>query len=65
MFLIGFAGDNPQAGIGVGGFLVILGIAFFVNSLFESRPDTLPPHAGGSNPAPAPGTRGPDPMPPT
>jgi hypothetical protein len=38
MFLIGVAGNDPQSGIGVGGFLVILGLAFFVNSLFEGRP---------------------------
>ena len=37
MMLIGVAGGSPQGGIGVGGFLVILGIAFFINSLFELR----------------------------
>jgi hypothetical protein len=45
MVLIGFAGGAPEAAVGVGGFLVIIGIAFFVNSLFEARqpPPPLPP----------------------
>ena len=44
MVLIGFAGGETQAAIGVGGFLVIIGIAFFVNSLFEARqpPPSMP-----------------------
>lgn len=37
MVLIAFAGDTPSAAIGVGGFLVILGLAFFVNSWFEMK----------------------------
>jgi hypothetical protein len=37
MVLIGLAGGSPQIGLGVGGFLVFLGIAFFVNSVFEVR----------------------------
>jgi len=37
MVLIGFAGGAPEAAVGVGGFLVIIGIAFFVNSIFEAR----------------------------
>ena len=37
MMMIGLAADSPETGIGVGGFLVILGIAFFVNSLFDGR----------------------------
>jgi hypothetical protein len=57
MLLIGVAGGSPQTGVGVGGFLVVLGIAFFVNSRLESRPegstrgplpsrhsDSIPPH---------------------
>jgi uncharacterized protein DUF6249 len=43
MLLIGVAGDSMSSGIGVGGFLVIMGIAFFVNSLFENRRDDYPP----------------------
>ena len=41
MVLISFAGESPRQGFGVGGFLVILGLAFFINSLFESH--ELPP----------------------
>ena len=37
MLLIGVAGDEPGNGVGIGGFLVVLGLAFFVNALFESR----------------------------
>jgi hypothetical protein len=37
MVLISFAGDDTQQAIGVGGFLVMLGLAFVVNSLFERR----------------------------
>src|SRR5829696_9307411 len=43
MLLIGVAGDSMSAGIGVGGFLVIMGLAFFVNSLFEQQNDPYPP----------------------
>jgi len=39
MVLISFAGGAPEEGIGVGGFLVIVGVAFFVNSLFEKASD--------------------------
>ena len=37
MVLITFAGGSPEEGFGVGGFIAILGIAFFINSLFELR----------------------------
>jgi hypothetical protein len=48
MLLIGVAGDSMSSGIGVGGFLVILGLAFFINGLFRSnhrtrRQDRVPP----------------------
>lgn len=43
MMMIGIAGGNPQAGVGVGGFLVILGAAFFVNSLFDARQEPAAP----------------------
>ena len=45
MLLIGVAGDSMASGIGIGGFLVIMGIAFFVNSLFENRRDDYPPYS--------------------
>jgi uncharacterized protein DUF6249 len=35
MMLIGVAFGNASAGFGVGGFLVIMGLAFFINSRFE------------------------------
>jgi hypothetical protein len=31
MLMIGVAGDSPESGIGVGGFLVLIGLAFVVN----------------------------------
>ena len=37
MVLIGAAGDSPSAGVGVGGFLVIMGLAFLINGLFDTR----------------------------
>jgi hypothetical protein len=61
MFLIGIAGQEPQAGIGVGGFLVILGLAFFLNSFFESRQEPPPSPNGGSTTGPRPS----DSMPPS
>jgi hypothetical protein len=61
MVLIGVAGDAPESGVGVGGFLVILGIAFFINSLFEGRTEPASPP---SNSIPPPAGRAPDSMPP-
>jgi len=59
MLMIGFAGEEPSKAIGVGGFLVILGLAFFINSLFDNRADpqaSLPRSFGAPNsPPPAPG----------
>ena len=57
VFLIGFAGGAINEGIGVGGFLVIVGLAFFINSLFEPVRDEFPsmaPRSTGLNPPPAP-----------
>ena len=48
--LLTYAGDVPRQAIGIGGFIVILGLGFFVNSLFAPHP-TLPPR---SNEPPAP-----------
>lgn len=64
MFLIGFAGNDPQAGIGVGGFLVILGLAFFLNSLFEGRPPEPSLHGHAGPPSQPPLNRPPDSAPP-
>ena len=38
MVMIGFAADDPQKAIGVGGFIVMLGIAFLINSIFGQPP---------------------------
>jgi hypothetical protein len=56
VMLIGVAGDNISAGIGVGGFFVIMGLAFFINSLFDHQgsdipfPAARPVSGSGSNP---------------
>ena len=39
MFLISIAGGHISEGIGVGGFLVIVGLAFLLNSVLEARGD--------------------------
>jgi hypothetical protein len=54
MLLIGVAGNSMSEGIGVGGFLVIMGLAFFVNSLFERHSrDDYPPTNGRATSSPA------------
>jgi hypothetical protein len=35
MVLIAVSGDSLREGLGVGGFFVVLGLAFFINALFE------------------------------
>ena len=42
MVLLTYAGGVPRQGLGIGGFIVILGLGFFVNSLFAPQP-MLPP----------------------
>jgi hypothetical protein len=54
MFLIGVAGGAPDQGVGVGGFVVIVGLAFFVNSLFEHRYDQTAPPPSSASTAPTP-----------
>ena len=54
VMLIGVAGGSMNEGIGVGGFFVIMGLAFFINSLFD-HPDaeyqSAPPRpSAGSGP---------------
>ena len=56
MMLIGVAGGSMNEGIGVGGFLVIMGLAFFINGLFDHPRDDYPP----APPRPS-GTLRPDP----
>jgi hypothetical protein len=59
MLLIGVAGDSMSSGIGVGGFLVVIGLAFFINGLFEQQGEPYPPP--GSRPAPPPMPSAPEP----
>jgi hypothetical protein len=51
--LLTYAGDVPRQAIGIGGFIVILGLGFFVNSLFAPHP-TLPPRS--NEPPTSPGS---------
>ena len=46
MVLIAFTSNDTSVAIGVGGFLVVMGIAFFINSLMDSPAD--PHYAAGS-----------------
>jgi len=42
MLLIGVAGDNPSAAVGVGGFIVVMGLAFLVNSMVRPYEPPVP-----------------------
>jgi hypothetical protein len=52
MVLIAFAGESPSEAIGIGGFLVVIGLAFFLNSLFDHRDE---PVVGSAPPRPSAG----------
>src|SRR5436190_12540366 len=39
MVLIAFGGGDTGSAIGVGGFLAVIGLAFFINSLIDNRPE--------------------------
>src|SRR5947209_16248860 len=52
MVLIAFTSDETSVAIGVGGFLVVMGIAFFINSLMES-PDPYASRSFGSSAPPS------------
>ena len=56
MVLIAFTSNETSVAIGVGGFLVVMGIAFFINSLMESSTEPyVGPRSFGAPPAsPAP-----------
>ncbi|HYM22207.1 MAG TPA: hypothetical protein VEU08_03335 [Vicinamibacterales bacterium] len=58
MFMLAFLTGEPRIGLGVGGFLAILGIAFFLNSLFESDPPDSTAYPGSSRVPPPPGSSG-------
>jgi hypothetical protein len=53
MLMISFAGDDPQTGLGVGGFLVMIGLAFVANGLIEQRRMPDGAHGAGGGPAPS------------
>jgi hypothetical protein len=61
MVLISSVGASDE-GIGVGGFLCILGLAFLINSLFEIRQPSSPPPPNG--PVSGPYAGGPGSVPP-
>lgn len=52
MILISLAADEPKIGLGVGGFLVALGVAFFINSMFEEVPRHRDSFSGSAQPPP-------------
>jgi hypothetical protein len=59
MVLIGFADHNPETAVGVGGFLVVMGLAFLINGLIERRTEVVhttsgvvPPTSPGAPQAP-------------
>src|SRR4051812_30105588 len=58
MVLIAFTANETSVAIGVGGFLVVIGIAFFINSLidggsYETRPSQSFGTSSGTPAAPA------------
>jgi len=55
MLMLTFAAGQPEQGVGIGGFIVAIGVAFFVNSFFERRdPSPLPPFPGQPPSPPSP-----------
>lgn len=62
MVLIAFTANETSVAIGVGGFLVVMGIAFFINSLMESPAE--PPYAGPRSFGASPSTPAPPAEPP-
>ena len=52
MILISLAADEPKTALGVGGFLVVLGVAFFINSMFEETPRRRDPFSASAQPPP-------------
>jgi len=51
--MIAFAGEAPQKAIGIGGFIVLRGLAFVVNSVLEQRQPEEPPRRDGMSGPPA------------
>jgi hypothetical protein len=55
MVLIGSAGGGAGNALGIGGFLAVIGLAFFINSLIDNWPEPpLGPLSGPGWTAPAP-----------
>jgi hypothetical protein len=52
MVLLTYAGGVPRQGLGVGGFIMILGLGFFINSLFAPRPPATSPAPPSSSSRP-------------
>ena len=52
MMLISVAGGAMNEGVGVGGFFVIMGLAFFINGLFEHPGDQF--QSAPPRPSPTP-----------
>jgi hypothetical protein len=63
MVLLGFVGV-PREGIGVGGFLAILGFGLFINGLFASQSSAPPPPRSGPSPSAGSGSASGGPFPP-
>lgn len=59
MLLIGVAGGAPDAGVGVGGAVVVLGAAFIVNGYLRSGSEALPPAPRSGTGPPHPPRLGP------
>jgi hypothetical protein len=57
MVLIGFTEGTSGEALGVGGFLVVLGLAFFISSLSDSRTTASPPSTSAQPPTPTPPTQ--------
>jgi hypothetical protein len=55
MVLIAFTSGEESIAIGVGGFLVVIGVAFFINSLIEPYEPPLPQRPWNPPPPPPPG----------
>lgn len=59
MLMIAFAGDSPQKAVGIGGFIVMLGVAFIINGMFDQQriESELPPPGDPQLDSTAPSTK--------
>ena len=58
MLMLSFLTEEPRIGLGVGGFLAVLGLAFFLNSMFESSDHDSCPSPAPRIPPPSSGSSG-------